>query len=226
MYIHSRMYVSDFLRLDSAMVRRTKEEAQVTRSTIMATALDLFCQQGLATTSLTDIARAAGVTRGAIYWHFKDKEELFFSLWDEMCAPLSHLMLACIDVDEPDPLGKFQSFLIEVLRTVAACPAHQQMFRIMFKLLASDGELGPIRDRVRQEIEGHAQNTRSSLQNAVNHGQLPATLPIERAAVLLHCCMDGLILNWLNRHELFDLEREAEPMIQAMFCAMRQGMVA
>lgn len=208
------------------MVRRTKEEAQVTRSTIMATALDLFCQQGLATTSLTDIARAAGVTRGAIYWHFKDKEELFFSLWDEMCAPLSHLMLASIDVDEPDPLGKFQSFLIEVLRTVAACPAHQQMFRIMFKLLASDGELGPIRDRVRQEIEGHAQNTRSSLQNAVNHGQLPATLPIERAAVLLHCCMDGLILNWLNRHELFDLEREAEPMIQAMFCAMRQGMVA
>ena len=127
----------------------------MTRSTIMATALGLFCQQGLATTNLTDIARAAGVTRGAIYWHFKDKEELFFSLWDEMCAPLSHLMLASIDVDEPDPLGKFQSFLIEVLRTVAACPAHQQMFRIMFKLLMSDGELGPIRDMVRQEMQEH-----------------------------------------------------------------------
>ncbi len=148
----------------------------MTRSTIMATALGLFCQQGLATTNLTDIARAAGVTRGAIYWHFKDKEELFFSLWDEMCAPLSHLLLASIDVDEPDPLGKFQSFLIEVLRTVAACRAHQQMFRIMFKLLMSDGELGPIRDMVRQEMQEHAQNIRSSLQNAVNRGQLPAAV--------------------------------------------------
>lgn len=62
------------------MARRTKEEAQETRSTIMMEALGLFCQQGVATTSLSDIARAAGVTRGAIYWHFKDKEELFLSL--------------------------------------------------------------------------------------------------------------------------------------------------
>ena len=198
----------------------------MTRSTIMATALGLFCQQGLATTNLTDIARAAGAPRGATYWHSKDKEELFFSLWDEMCAPLSHLLLASIDVDEPDPLGKFQSFLIEVLRTVAACRAHQQMFRIMFKLLMSDGELGPIRDMVRQEMQEHAQNIRSSLQNAVNRGQLPASLPIERAAVLLHCSMDGLIINWLNHHEQFDLERDAEPMIKAMFCAMKQGMAA
>ncbi len=208
------------------MVRRTKEDAQATRSSIMATALGLFCQQGLATTSLTDIARSAGVTRGAIYWHFKDKEELFFSLWDEMCAPLTHLMLASIDVDEPDPLGKFQTFLIEILRTVAVCPSHQQMFRIMFTLLASDGELGPIRDRVRQEVEVHAQNTRCSLQNAVNRGQLPKTLPIERAAVLLHCCIDGLIINWLNHHEQFDLACEAEPMVKSMFALLRQGMAA
>ncbi len=206
------------------MARRTKEEAQETRSTIMMEALGLFCQHGVATTSLSDIARAAGVTRGAIYWHFKDKEELFFSLWDEICTPLSHLLLASIDADEPNPLGKFQSFLIEVLRTVAACPAHQQMFRIMFKLLLSDEELGPIREMVRQEMQEHAQNIRSSLQNAVNHGQLPASLPIERAAVLLHCSMDGLIINWLNHHEQFDLERDAEPMIKAMFCAMKQGM--
>ena len=206
------------------MVRRTKEEAQETRSRIMATALELFCQRGLATTSLTDIAKAAGVTRGAIYWHFKDKEELFIALWQEMCAPLRHLMLASVDVDEPDPLGKFQTFLIEVLRTVAACPAHQQMFRIMFRLLASDGEPEVIRDVVWREVELHGQNIRSSLQNAVNRGQLPAALPIERAAVLLHCSMDGLIINWLNHHEQFDLENEAEPMIKAMFCALEQGM--
>ncbi|MGL4893183.1 MAG: TetR family transcriptional regulator, partial [Aeromonas veronii] len=53
------------------MARRTKEEAQQTRCHIMSTALDLFCSQGLAKTSLTDIARAADLTRGAIYWHFK-----------------------------------------------------------------------------------------------------------------------------------------------------------
>ena len=53
----------------------------------MSTALDLFCQQGLARTSLTDIAKAADLTRGAICWHFKNKEELFVTLWEELCAP-------------------------------------------------------------------------------------------------------------------------------------------
>lgn len=52
-------------------------------------ALELFCRQGLARTSSTDIAKAAGVTRGAIYWHPKDKEELFAALWQELCLPLS-----------------------------------------------------------------------------------------------------------------------------------------
>ena len=206
------------------MVRRTKEDAQATRGSIMATALGLFCQQGLATTSLTDIAKAAGVTRGAIYWHFKDKEELFVALWQEMCAPLRHLMLASVDVDEPDPLGKFQTFLIEVLRTVAPCPAHQQMFRIMFRLLASDGEPQVIRDLVWQEVEQHGQNIRSSLQNAVNRGQLPSTLPVERAAILLNCSIDGLIISWLNCHEQFDLGAEAEPMIKALFCSFHHSM--
>ncbi len=207
------------------MVRRTKEDAQATRSSIMATALGLFCQQGLATTSLTDIARSAGVTRGAIYWHFKDKEELFSALWHEMCAPLRHLMQASVDVDEPDPLGKFQTFLIEVLRTVAACPSHQQMFRIMFRLLASDGEPEMIRELVRQEAEQHGLNIRSSLQNAVNRGQLPPDLSVERASVLLNCCIDGLIISWLNRHEPFDLATEAEPMVRALFCSFRHSMV-
>ena len=97
------------------MARRTKEEAQQTRCNIMSTALDLFCQQGLARTSLTDIAKATDLTRGAIYWHFKNKEELFVTLWEELCAPLSHQLDACVDEAEPDPLGKLRSFLKEVM---------------------------------------------------------------------------------------------------------------
>lgn len=206
------------------MARRTKEEAQETRSTIMTEALGLFCQQGVATTSLSDIARAAGVTRGAIYWHFKDKEELFLALWHEMCAPLSHLMSASIDVDEPDPLGKFTTFLIQVLRTVASCPAHQQMFRIMFKMMLPDSESTSICALIRDEIQQHTQNMRCSLANAVRRGQLPPTLPVERAAVLLHCTIDGLLINWLNQHERFDLATEAEALVQGLIFTLQHNL--
>ena len=48
------------------MARRTKEEAQQTRCHIMSTALNLFCQQGLAKTNLTDIAKAADLTKAGM----------------------------------------------------------------------------------------------------------------------------------------------------------------
>ena len=58
------------------MPRRTKEDAEKTRQALMKTALQLFFKKGVTATTLNDIAKAAGVTKGAFYWHFKNKLEL------------------------------------------------------------------------------------------------------------------------------------------------------
>ncbi len=58
------------------MARKTKQQALETRQHILDVAMRLFSQQGVSATSLAQIAQAAGVTRGAIYWHFKDKSDL------------------------------------------------------------------------------------------------------------------------------------------------------
>jgi len=63
------------------MARKTKQQAQETRQHILDVALRLFSRQGVSATSLADIAQAAGVTRGAIYWHFKNKSDLFSEIW-------------------------------------------------------------------------------------------------------------------------------------------------
>lgn len=62
-------------------MRKTKAEAQKTREQLLQSALDTFYRQGVAKTPLQAIARNAGVTRGALYWHFKNKEELFEELF-------------------------------------------------------------------------------------------------------------------------------------------------
>ena len=54
------------------MARRTRDEALETRNTILDTAERVFSERGVSHTTLADIAAAAGVTRGAIYWHFKN----------------------------------------------------------------------------------------------------------------------------------------------------------
>src|SRR5215468_10863238 len=98
-YIHLRMYVISVGELrrrvparprdngrapqeQQYMVRRTKEEALETRNRILDAAERIFEKRGVSRTSLQDIAEAAGVTRGAIYWHFKGKDELFAAMME------------------------------------------------------------------------------------------------------------------------------------------------
>lgn len=69
-------------------MRKTKEEAEQTRQKILNAARKMFFQNGVAKTSLEHIAKEAGVTRGAIYWHFKDKTALFFALQQSACEPI------------------------------------------------------------------------------------------------------------------------------------------
>ena len=64
-------------------MKRTKEEAAITRQVLLKQALGVFSQKGYAATTLQDIAEAAELTRGAIYWHFGSKAELYNTLLRE-----------------------------------------------------------------------------------------------------------------------------------------------
>ncbi|PJG60175.1 TetR family transcriptional regulator [Aeromonas cavernicola] len=203
------------------MARRTKEEAQQTRCHIMSTALDLFCSHGLNRTSLTDIANAAKLTRGAIYWHFKNKEELFFSLWQELCQPLSRQLNACIAEQEPDPLGNLRGFLKELLTKITHDQAHQQMFTILFNLESLERESTSLREHICNHSGHFFRDLETSLANAVRQRQLPDTLDLQRAATLLHCTLDGYILNWLHFPERIDLIKEADYLLDSIFAMLQ-----
>ncbi len=93
-------------------MRRTKAEAEETRRGILSAAERLFEAKGLAATSLEEIAAEAGVTRGAVYWHFTNKADLVIALLAD--APLFHEdMLALLAEDDPaGPLGALEAMVI------------------------------------------------------------------------------------------------------------------
>ena len=82
------------------MARRTKADAQATRSGLLDAAEHLFQSRGVARTSLNDIALEAGMTRGAIYWQFKDKACLFIAMMELVTLPLEQT-LALVDAQQP-----------------------------------------------------------------------------------------------------------------------------
>jgi TetR/AcrR family acrAB operon transcriptional repressor len=77
---------------EETMPRKTKEETEKTRLGILDTALDLIYEKGYSATNLHDIAERLGMTRGAVYWHFKNKQELFLSLIEEIEQELDALL--------------------------------------------------------------------------------------------------------------------------------------
>ncbi|GAA2708361.1 MULTISPECIES: helix-turn-helix domain-containing protein [Streptomyces] len=63
-----------------------------TRERIQRTALDLFVSRGYEKTSLREIAEELGVTKAALYYHFKTKEDILTALSDELGRPVDELV--------------------------------------------------------------------------------------------------------------------------------------
>ena len=65
------------------MARRTKEEAEQTRKDILQAALNMFCEKGYTRTTLDDIAKSINLTKGAVYWYFRNKPDILMALIQE-----------------------------------------------------------------------------------------------------------------------------------------------
>ncbi|WP_447589063.1 TetR family transcriptional regulator [Aquipseudomonas campi] len=179
------------------MARRTKEEAEETRVDILDAAERVFYAKGVSRTSLADIATAAGVSRGAIYWHFQNKVDVFQALFDRLRLPLEDLATASEREDEPDPLGRMRELMIRVLCDLENDPQRRRVSEILLYKCEYTDDLGDLRQRMQEfSLECDVRIERT-LRNAVNKGQLPSTLDCQRAATCLHACLDGIQARWL-----------------------------
>lgn len=192
------------------MVRRTKEEAQETRAQIVAAAERAFYKRGVARTTLADIAQQAGVTRGAIYWHFSNKAELVQALLDSVHESHDHLARASESEDELDPLGCMRTLLLQVLNDLVLDARTRRINEILHHKCEFTDEMCEIRQQRQGAIADCHQSIVLALGNAVRREQLPADLLVDHAAVAIFAYIDGLIGRWLLLPDSFDLLGNAE----------------
>jgi len=95
------------------------ERSVATRAALVAAARDLFAEQGYADTSTTGIVERAGVTRGALYHHFRDKEALFRAVYEDVERGVTERVFASLQAAGDDPIAMLrtatESFLDECL---------------------------------------------------------------------------------------------------------------
>ncbi len=205
------------------MVRRTKEEAQETRSRILAAAEKVFYDKGVAHASLEEIAAAAEVTRGAIYWHFKDKAEIFDAMMQSVMMPAEE-MVGCrgLDDDEPNPLEVLRRSAVEVLMRTARDKRTQRVMEIAYHKCEYVGDAKPVRDRHMASQKECLDTIEASFRACVKAGLLPKSVDPREAAIGVMSLVSGLIANWVLDPKSFSLEKHGEALVDAYF----RGLVA
>jgi TetR/AcrR family transcriptional regulator, acrAB operon repressor len=197
------------------MARRTKEDALATRNSLLDAAERVFLAQGVAGTSLNDIAVEAGTTRGAIYWHFRDKADLFNAMMDRVVMPLQ---CALASVQEPaggDPLPRLRKALRSSLRQTVEDPQTRRVFEVATHKVEYVDSLCAVRQRHREMRDRVVAQFRQVLLKSAESQGVRLAIPAVIAAQGLHALIDGLIQNWLLDPQGFDLEAAGSKAIEA-----------
>ena len=200
------------------MVRKTKEDTEQTYTALLDAAERVFKDKGVAAATLNDIAGAAGMTRGAIYWHFKDKADLFRAMCDRATLPLE-ANFERADVDARiDPLGTLRSLSIAALASLASDPRAQNVFEIVFHKSEMVDELAGLATTHRLERSACLCQIEDVIRRAAAAGQLPADIDAALATQGLHAMMVGIMHEWVLDPQAYDLAAAA-PALVDMFLA-------
>lgn len=189
------------------MARKTKEEAQATRSSLLDAAERLFHAQGVSRTSLQDIAAAAGVTRGAIYWHFKDKSALFNAMLDRVVLPLEQDQAVLVNDDGQPALPALRAQMRLVLAQVWGDERMRRVFEIATHKVEYVDELMAVHARHLQIRQDYLSLLERTLRRGQARGEVRAGTPPRQLAIGLHALLSGLLQNWMLDTTAFDLRK-------------------
>jgi AcrR family transcriptional regulator len=186
-------------------MRRTKEDAEQTRLKIIAAALELFSKNGYSNTTLAMIADEAGFSRGPIYWHFKNKDELYQAVLGFSQEPLEQLIKQSRDMAER-PLEAIEYFISEWFRLLLENRWHRQSFEILLNKTELTEQMADTLKRERKLTREIVQLLTQLIVAAYPESELANAA--ESQAVLLYSTLMGITHSWLFSPKLFSLKAQ------------------
>jgi AcrR family transcriptional regulator len=197
------------------MPRRTKEDAAKTRQSLLIASRSVFSRKGYATTTLEEVAQEAGLTRGAIYWHFGSKAELYLALLDEYSGKSGEIIQAA---------AAQGGTLLEILARVFTCmleaietdPALREVMEISLFKTERTPDLVAALQRRRENTQALVQSIAAAMQQGIASGELRSDLdPLEMGRAFL-AYQNGAIYLWLQDPAAFSL-RASAPALADMY---------
>lgn len=201
------------------MARKSKADALLTRNSLLDAAERLFHARGVSRTSLQDIATEAGTTRGAIYWHFQDKGDLFNAMMDRVKLPMEDTLREVLgdESGHASTLQRLCEHILDALYKIEHDEQARRVFDIATRKIEYVDELSAVIQRRHQAISDVVAWTRAAVEQEarVRNSRLP--MPAQLAALALHLQIEGLLAHWLGDPAAFDLGATAAALIENHF---------
>lgn len=181
------------------MARKTKENAELTRQRLIDAARQVFLARGVSRTTMEHIASQAGVTRGAIYWHFNNKIDLINAMREQVFLPLIDRMDDTLLVaGSEDPLTCIENFLCGTIRVLMDSTETHQIYEIMMIKCEYVDEFAAVLQQILSNCSGIVQKLQLVYERAKTQELLHASHEPAQLAMDTHLFFIGLLHMWVK----------------------------
>jgi AcrR family transcriptional regulator len=186
---------------------------QETRDKILYSALEIFSEKGYNTSSISEICKKAEITKGALYWHFKDKLDLYQQLIDVIIKGIIDEATVLIK-DAGSPLERLRLFNKNMLYLIQTNEFYQKSLLMFLRELRSD-RIADLHESI--DVLDEQYNFRKVFQEALDAKEMADILTTNEYVDLYKSAMGSLTINWIVKGKKFDLCKVGERYFEYTF---------
>ncbi len=180
------------------MPRRTKEEAEKTRQAILESALDLFYEKGFSRTTFDEIAKRINLTKGAVYWHFRNKADLLAEL-----IRIKHGKQQAVADVRLGNIKCFEDFRNALIANAEALQNNTEfcrfLFFIIFQMEWSEAIYQRIWDQICDIRDYPFNSLKETLTFLQKNGEIDPAADTGEIAAILVCMWRGLLSAYISK---------------------------
>lgn len=197
-----------------------QEKAIATRSQVLRAALKVFSSKGYSATTLEDVAKEAELSRGAIYFNFKNKQDLYVTLVHEYFETTIHgALLARVELEQ-DPLVALRDYMFSYNHAVVA----NEEIREFMELIRYKTEVKTLSEEilmVQQKMDLLMQEEITILVRACQKEDRLRQDVAEAVLVMaIHSYLNGIESTWMFNPQIFPLEKHLHELIDIFVDSM------
>ncbi len=203
-------------------MRKTKEEAEETRRAILKSALDTFYEKGYSKTTFDEIAKRINLTKGAVYWYFRNKPDLVAALINEYMA----YVRTCID-KEGTNAETFDDIVKSFLNYADYILSSPTIYKVAFFLTCqmewSEAIITKVAPQVASNKDYWCERLKESLTTLQKNGEISANVDVGMLVSVIMNMWAGTLDAYLSKRCQTDLKTMVKESFNLIYNGLKKG---